>query len=67
MATTTAIANSTCGIRGTVSRSISTTRKKTMEYIFSLWGRRIWLETRKSDDEKLVLSYDAKQGHEIHA
>ncbi len=41
--------------------------KKTMEYINKLWGRRVWVETRKSDEEKLVLSYDAKQGHEMHA
>jgi stage V sporulation protein R len=41
--------------------------KKTMEYINRLWGRRVWLETRKSDEEKLVLSYDAKAGHEVHA
>lgn len=40
--------------------------KKTMEYINQLWGRRVWVETRKSDDEKLVLSYDLKQGHEAH-
>ena len=40
--------------------------KKTMEYINQLWGRKVWVETRKSDDEKLVLSYDAKQGHEMH-
>jgi stage V sporulation protein R len=41
--------------------------RKTLEYVFRLWGRQIWLETRKSDDEKLVISYDEKRGHQIHA
>ncbi len=40
--------------------------KKTIEYIHQLWGRKVWVETRKSDDEKLILSYDARQGHEMH-
>ena len=41
--------------------------RKTMEYIFRLWGRQIWLETRKAEGETLILSYDEKKGHQIHA
>ena len=41
--------------------------RKTLEYVFRLWGRQIWLETRKAEDEKLVISFDEKKGHQIHA
>ncbi|ACZ40678.1 SpoVR family protein [Sphaerobacter thermophilus] len=40
--------------------------QKTMEHIYRLWDRRIWLETRKDEDEPLILSYDAREGHKIH-
>jgi stage V sporulation protein R len=41
--------------------------RKTLEYINRLWGRRVWLDTRKTDDEALLMSYDDKHGHQIHA
>jgi stage V sporulation protein R len=41
--------------------------QKTLEHVQRLWGRRVWLETRKSDDERLLMSYDDKAGHQTHA
>jgi stage V sporulation protein R len=41
--------------------------RKTLEHVNRLWGRRVWLDTRKSDDEPLLISYDEKHGHQIHA
>ncbi len=41
--------------------------QKTMEHVYRLWGRRVWLETRKSDDEPLILSYDQREGHKTHS
>lgn len=41
----------------------------TLEHIYRLWGRRVWLETRKSkenDEERLLLSYDPREGHKTH-
>ena len=38
--------------------------EKTLEGIARLWGRKIWLETRESEDQKLLLSYHAKDGHQ---
>ncbi len=40
--------------------------EKALEHVQRLWGRRVWLETKKSDDEKLVMSFDAREGHKIH-
>ena len=40
--------------------------QKTLEYLHRLWGRRVWLETRKEDDQPLLLSYDDKAGHLTH-
>jgi stage V sporulation protein R len=37
--------------------------RKTLEHIYRLWGRRVWLETKDEDDDSLLLSYDAKHGH----
>jgi len=41
--------------------------EKTLAYVNRLWGRRVWLETRKSDEERLLLSYDAREGHKTHS
>ncbi|MDI3339936.1 MAG: SpoVR family protein [Sphaerobacter sp.] len=41
--------------------------QKTMEHLYRLWDRRIWLETRTADDERLILSYDPDEGHKTHA
>jgi stage V sporulation protein R len=41
--------------------------QKTLEHVHRLWGRRVWIETRKSDDERLLMSYDDKAGHQTHA
>jgi len=35
----------------------------TLEYIYRLWGRKVWLETQTADDQKLVLSFDSREGH----
>ena len=40
--------------------------EKTLAYVHRLWGRRVWLETRKSDEERLLLSYDGREGHKTH-
>ncbi len=40
--------------------------EKALEHVQRLWGRRVWLETRKSDDETLLLSFDAREGHKVH-
>jgi stage V sporulation protein R len=40
--------------------------EKTMEHLFRLWGRRIWLQTRRSEDESVLLSYDLRSGHQQH-
>jgi stage V sporulation protein R len=40
--------------------------QKTLEHVHRLWGRRVWLETRTSDDEPLIVSYDARNGHQTH-
>jgi len=37
--------------------------RKTLEHIFRLWGRTVWLETRTIDGEQLLLSFDKKSGH----
>lgn len=37
--------------------------RKTLEHIFRLWGRTVWLETQTADGEQRVLSYDEKRGH----
>lgn len=38
--------------------------QKTLEGIERLWGRKIWLSTRESDAEPLLLSYSARDGHQ---
>jgi stage V sporulation protein R len=39
--------------------------RKTLEHIYRLWGRKVWLETKSADDEEpLVLSYDPTDGHQ---
>lgn len=38
--------------------------RKTLEHIYRLWGRTIWLETQDADETSMVLSYDAKAGHQ---
>lgn len=40
--------------------------QKTIEHVHRLWGRRVWLETRKNDDERLLLSFDSREGHKAH-
>ena len=40
--------------------------EKTLEYIYRLWGRRVWLETWAAEDERLILSFDAENGHVVH-
>jgi stage V sporulation protein R len=35
---------------------------KTLEHIYRLWGRKVWLETRL-DDTQLILSYHPREGH----
>ena len=37
--------------------------RKVLEYIFKLWGRKVYVETRL-DDEPLVLSFDGDEHHE---
>ena len=39
--------------------------RKTLEHLYRLWGRRVWLETREDDEdeEPFVLSYDPRNGH----
>ena len=38
--------------------------RKTLEHVYRLWGRRVWLETMTADEKSLVLSYDARHGHQ---
>jgi stage V sporulation protein R len=38
--------------------------EKTLEGVERLWGRKVWLETHESDDQPLLLSYSAKEGHQ---
>lgn len=39
--------------------------EKTLEHLFRLWGRRVWLETRTNDGEgRLVLSFYPQSGHQ---
>jgi len=41
--------------------------EKTLEHVFRLWGRRVWLETRTDDGtEPLLLSYHPREGHRRH-
>jgi len=41
--------------------------EKTLEHLFRLWGRRVWLETRSDDGaEPLILSYHPREGHRRH-
>jgi stage V sporulation protein R len=40
--------------------------EKTLEHIYRLWGRRVWLETKLSDDEPMLISYDLRSGHQKH-
>jgi stage V sporulation protein R len=38
--------------------------EKTLEGVERLWGRKVWLETRESDEQKLLLSFSARDGHQ---
>jgi stage V sporulation protein R len=40
--------------------------EKTMEHIYRLWGRRVWLETKTDDQARLILSYHPRDGHKRH-
>jgi spore cortex formation protein SpoVR/YcgB (stage V sporulation) len=40
--------------------------KKTLESVYSLWGRPVWLETRK-DDQLITLRYSERDGHATEA
>lgn len=40
--------------------------EKTMEHIYRLWGRRVWLETKTDDESRLILSYHPREGHKQH-
>lgn len=37
---------------------------KTLEGIHSLWGRKVWLETRTADEKTILLSYTPDDGHQ---
>ncbi len=38
--------------------------EKTLEHVYRLWGRRVWLETRtENGNDLLVLSYHPRDGH----
>ncbi len=38
--------------------------EKTLENVYRLWGRRVWLETRSDDGtDPLILSYHPREGH----
>lgn len=41
--------------------------EKALEHVQRLWGRRVWLETKKSDDEMLLMSFDGREGHKVHS
>ncbi len=42
--------------------------EKTLEHVYRLWGRRVWLETREPEgNEPLVLSFHPRDGHRRHA
>jgi stage V sporulation protein R len=38
--------------------------EKTLEGVERLWGRKVWLETRESEDQSLLLSFSRKDGHQ---
>jgi stage V sporulation protein R len=38
--------------------------EKTLEGIERLWGRKVWLETRESEEQPLLLSFSRKDGHQ---
>jgi stage V sporulation protein R len=38
--------------------------RHTLEHLHRLWGRTVWLESQTADEEPLLLSYDAKHGHQ---
>jgi stage V sporulation protein R len=40
--------------------------RKTLEHIYRLWGRRVWLETRTPEEQPLMLTFDSKEGHQEH-
>ena len=40
--------------------------EKTMEHIYRLWGRRVWLETKADNETRLILSYHPRDGHKRH-
>jgi stage V sporulation protein R len=40
--------------------------EKTLEGVERLWGRKVWLETRETEDQPLLLSYSRKDGHQRH-
>jgi stage V sporulation protein R len=40
--------------------------EKALEHVHRLWGRRVWLETKKTDEETLLMSFDEREGHNVH-
>ncbi|MDW7982610.1 MAG: SpoVR family protein [Thermomicrobium sp.] len=41
--------------------------ERTLEHVFRLWGRKVWLETRTDEGaDRLVLSYHPREGHRQH-
>jgi stage V sporulation protein R len=38
--------------------------RKTLEHIYRLWGRKIWLETKTPEEETLILTFEPGAGHE---
>lgn len=37
--------------------------RKTLEGVYFLWGRKVWLETKDAEETTCLLSYDASSGH----
>ena len=40
--------------------------RKTLEHVYRLWGRKIWLETKTPEEQPLLLTFDSKAGHQQH-